>query len=191
MNLPKINSHLSDIIGNISKSVLTTLMGHIKWYIIYSIWYTVNVLILVYIHRCSLNYIIYRGYLEMPQKTCEGGILHVKAYAIFPEMPQNRTYSFSVLFSFSNRSRAFFSKCPTFFCSFFLKCPIFPIWFWKWEKWGISGKTNIKKWGISRKKHAIDLKTRKTPKLNMFDFGAFQEKNAYAITCKICPTHNF
>ena len=56
---------------------------------------------------------------------------------------------------------------------FFLKCPIFRI---RWEKWGISGKTNIKKWGISRKKHVINFKTRKEPKMNMFDFGAFQEK---------------
>ena len=28
----------------------------------------------------------------MPQKAFEGGIFHVRAYAIFPEMPQNRTY---------------------------------------------------------------------------------------------------
>ena len=27
----------------------------------------------------------------MPQKAFEGGILHVRPYAIFPEMPQNRT----------------------------------------------------------------------------------------------------
>ena len=62
----------------------------------------------------------------MPQKACEGGIFHVRAMHIFPKMPQNRAYLFSVLFPFSNWSRAFFSKCPTFFCSFFLKCPIFP-----------------------------------------------------------------
>ena len=43
-------------------------------------------------------------------------------------------------------------------------------------KWGISGKTNTKKCSISRKKHVIDLKTRKEPKINMFDFEAFQEK---------------
>ena len=48
----------------------------------------------------------------MPQKACEGGIFHVRAYAIFPEMPQNRTYPFSVLFSFSNRSRVFFLEIP-------------------------------------------------------------------------------
>ena len=44
----------------------------------------------------------------MPQTAFEGGIFHVRAYVFFPEIPQNRTYSFSVLFSFSNRSRAFF-----------------------------------------------------------------------------------
>ena len=76
---------------------------------------------------------LYGGYLEMPQKAFEGGILHVTAYAIFPEMRQNRTYSFSVLFSFSNWSRVFFSKCPTFLCSFFLKCPVFPIFRIRWE----------------------------------------------------------
>ena len=69
---------------------------------------------------------VYGGYLEMPQKACEGGIFHVRAMHIFPEMPQNRRYSFSVIFSFSNRSRVFFSKCPTFFSSFFLNAPFFP-----------------------------------------------------------------
>ena len=27
--------------------------------------------------------------------------------------------------------------------------PIFPIWSWKWEKWGISKISNIRKWGIT------------------------------------------
>ena len=36
--------------------------------------------------------------------------------------------------------------------------------------------SNIKKWGISRKKHVIDFKTGKEPKMNMFDFGAFQKQ---------------
>ena len=54
----------------------------------------------------------------------------------FPEIPQNRIYSYSVLFSFSNRSRAFFLEMPHFLCSFFLK---------RTENeyvrfWGISGK---------------------------------------------------
>ena len=80
----------------------------------------------------------------MPQKAFEGGILHMRAYAIFPEMPQNRTYSQNRTFTYN-----IFEHIP---------------------------KSNIKKWGISRKKHVIDLKTRKEPKINMFDFGAFQEK---------------
>ena len=73
------------------------------------------------------SYILYKRYLEKPLKAFEGGLFHVSAYAFSPEMPQNRIHSFSVLFSFSNRSRVFFSKCLTCFCSFFLKCTIFPI----------------------------------------------------------------
>ena len=95
---------------------------------------------------------------------------------IFPEMSQNRTYSISVLFPFSNRSRAFFSRNAPFLCSFFLKCPIFSFSIIRWENWGISGRTNIKKGHFEKKKHVIDLKTGKAPKLNIFDFGAFQEK---------------
>ena len=37
-------------------------------------------------------------------------------------------------------------------------------------------KNEHKKVGHFEKKHVIDLKTRKEPKMNMFDFGAFQEK---------------
>ena len=29
----------------------------------------------------------------MPQKACEGGIFHVRAMHIIPEMPQNRRFS--------------------------------------------------------------------------------------------------
>ena len=36
----------------------------------------------------------------MAQKVCGGDILHVMAYAIFPEMPQNRTYSILVRLPF-------------------------------------------------------------------------------------------
>ena len=46
------------------------------------------------------------------------------------------------------------------------------------RKWGISRFSNTRKWGISRKKHVISFETEKEPKVNMFDFGAFQEKNA-------------
>ena len=41
-------------------------------------------------------------------------------------------------------------------------------------------KTNIKKWNIS-KKHVINFKTEKEPKIKFFDLGAFQ-KNAYDFT---------
>ena len=54
----------------------------------------------------------------------------------------------------------FFSRNAPLFtvCSFSLKCPNFPIWFWKW---GISGILNIKKWGISRKNAWLILKREK------------------------------
>ena len=58
----------------------------------------------------------------MPQKVCGGDILHVVAYAIFPEMPQNRTVSIMVRMLLMFR------------------------------KWGISGKTNKVKVGHFRKK---------------------------------------
>ena len=63
------------------------------------------------IYYSKLNY--YRGYHEMPQKVCGGDILHVTAYAIFPEMPQNRTVSVFLFFLFEIWSRVFFLKCPT------------------------------------------------------------------------------
>ena len=42
----------------------------------------------------------YAGYHEMPQKACERCIFHVMPYAFYFEMPQIRTISFSVDFSF-------------------------------------------------------------------------------------------
>ena len=45
---------------------------------------------------------IYAGYHEMPQKICERCIYHVRPYAFYFEMPQNRTLSFSAHFSFWN-----------------------------------------------------------------------------------------
>jgi len=55
-------------------------------------------------------------------------------------------------------------KFLNFSCSNFLKCPIFPIWFWNWEKWG-----------ISKNEHLINLKTENEPKMKFVDFGAFQK----------------
>ena len=43
-------------------------------------------------------------------------------------------------------------------------------------------KNDHKKVGPFEKKHVIDLKTRKEPKMNVFDFWAFEGKNAYALT---------
>ena len=104
----------------------------------------------------------YGRYLKMPQKAFEGGIFHVRAYVFFPEMPQNRTYSFSVFKSITY----FFLEMPHFFMFVFAEMPHFF--------------------------HLIlNLKTRKQPKMNMFDFGAFQEKIAYALTWKIPPSNAF
>ena len=56
----------------------------------------------------------------MPQKAFEGGILHVRAYAIFPEMPQK-----AFVGGISHvTAYAIFLKCPKIeqfqFFSFFL-----------------------------------------------------------------------
>ena len=112
----------------------------------------------------------------MPQKAFEGGILHVRAYAILPEMPQNRTYLLSVLFSFSNRSHAFFLEMPHFFYVRFSWNATFSHLILKIGKMGHFRKNDHKKVGHFEKKHAINFKTGKAPKLIMFDFGAFQEK---------------
>ena len=45
------------------------------------------------------------------------------------------------------------------------------IWFWKWEKWGISNISNIEKWGISNNSRVINFITQKEPKMKFFDFG--------------------
>ena len=39
--------------------------------------------------------------------------------------------------------------------------------------------------------HMIDFKMRKEPKVNMSDFGAFQDFRAYASMCKIHLLHAF
>jgi len=43
-------------------------------------------------------------------------------------------------------------------------------------KMGHFKKTNIRKWGISKKKHVINFKTEKEPTMKFFDFLAFQKK---------------
>ena len=54
----------------------------------------------------------------------------------------------------------FSRTAPFFYIQSFWNAPL-PIWFWK-----------------SRIKHVINFKTRKEPKINISDFGAFQEKYA-------------
>ena len=64
----------------------------------------------------------------------------------------------------------------------YLKFPIFPIWLWKWEIWGIATITNIhvEKWGISNNSHVINFINykisiiEKEPKMKFFHFWAFQ-----------------
>ena len=99
--------------------------------------------------------------------------MHVIVYAFVFEMPQNRTYSFSVLSSFSNRSRGFLSKCPIFTSN-----PVN-------GRNGTFQDFRLQKNGALReKKHVINLKTRKDSKINIFDFGAFQKQ--MHIICSIC-----
>ena len=50
----------------------------------------------------------------MLQKVCGGDILHVMAYAFFPEMPKNRTYSISVF----SRFKIFSRNIPRFYVRF-------------------------------------------------------------------------
>ena len=65
----------------------------------------------------------------MPQKSRQKCFCHLVAFPFLFEMPQNRTYSFSVLFRlklityFLSEMRHF--KCPKFLCSKYLKVPFF------------------------------------------------------------------
>ena len=61
------------------------------------------------------------GIFKCPKTYLKEVFLTWEHMHFFPEIPQNRIYSYSVLFSFSNRSRAFFLEMPHFLCSFFLK----------------------------------------------------------------------
>ena len=64
----------------------------------------------------------------MPQKVCEGYILHDGICIFAWNAPKSNILNFGSLLLF----KWFFPKCPTFFGSKFLKCfifPIFRIWF--------------------------------------------------------------
>ena len=41
------------------------------------------------------------------------------------------------------------------------------------------------------KNHTIDFEMGKGPKMNLFEFGAFQDFRAYALTCQNHPSHAF
>ena len=86
---------------------------------------------------------------------------------------RNAPFHFRFIFPFKIDHVHFFRNAPLFYVHFF-KCPIFPIWFWKWEKWGISKFSNIRKRGISKFSHVINFKTQKEPKMKFIDFWAFQ-----------------
>ena len=102
----------------------------------------------------------------MPQKLCGGYILHVTTYAFFRECPKIGDIHFRFFSRFKIGHVLFSSKCPTFYVRNSRNALIpFPN---QMGKWGISVISNIKKWGMSRKKHV--------PKMNKSDFGAFQGK---------------
>ena len=107
--------------------------------------------------------------------------LHLPIYLKCPKIEEFH-------FRFWNWSRAKYLKCPTFLWSKYLKCcPIFPIWFWKWEKWGISNISNIEKWGISNYSHMINFKTEN----EILRFWGISNKWANAITWQNHPSHAF
>ena len=57
----------------------------------------------------------------MPQKAFEGVLLQVRAYAIFPQMLQNRTYSILVLFLSDSENGSHISNQYISTFSFFFK----------------------------------------------------------------------
>ena len=67
----------------------------------------------------------YAGYHEMPQKVCERCIFHVRPYAFYFEMPQNRRLSFSAHFLIFQTSHVFFFEMPRFFMFKFFEMPHF------------------------------------------------------------------
>ena len=60
----------------------------------------------------------------MPQKVCGGYILHVMAYAFFPEMPQIE-HIHSRFFSRFKNDQVFFLEMPHFFMFVFAEMPHF------------------------------------------------------------------
>ena len=83
----------------------------------------------------------YGGFLEMPQKDCEGWFSHMRAYA-------------RKSWNAPNSNKFIFGPFPISKSM---------VWFFRirWEKWGISRFSNIKKWGISRKNLMVDFEMRK------------------------------
>ena len=73
----------------------------------------------------------YGRFLEMPQKVCEGDILHVMAYASFLKCPKIEAIQFRC-FSRFKIDHVFFSRnAPLFYVRFSWNAPFFPIWYRK------------------------------------------------------------
>ena len=106
----------------------------------------------------------------MPQKAYERGFCHVMVFACFFQMPHNRCISFSVPFF---QKPVFSWKRPAFNGSKSLKYPILES---DGENKAFQGFRKYEVGGISRKRHVINFKTDKEPKMNRFDFGVFQRK---------------
>ena len=87
---------------------------------------------------CTVQVNLYTGgHMKCPKKYVKEKFIMWWHMHFFRNAPKSKMFIFGSFSVFRikwekfNWSRAFFSKCPTFLCSFFLKCPIFPIWFWK------------------------------------------------------------
>lgn len=68
-----------------------------------------------------------------------------------------------------------FPQNPPFDCSKSLKSPIFPMIRIRWEN-GAVQSSYFKTWSRPRTNYVHNFETGKEPKLNTFDFGAFQRK---------------
>ena len=73
------------------------------------------------------------------------------------------------------------------FRSFFMKI----IFRKSWNAPCFHFKNQMRKVWHFEKKHVIDFEMGKGPKINLFDFRAFQDFRAYALTCKNHPSHDF
>ena len=64
----------------------------------------------------------------------------------------------------------------------FSRYPIFPIWFLKWEKWGISTNSNIKNWAFQKISTWSILKLKMNRNWNFSILGHFKLSKCYHMT---------